>query len=85
MYECVVRMDGWPLIFEHTLLFVSSTHSTCPPSSLATMLDTKQYYYRGDPFTQFFQRVPALEPFYTDFEKNYDVVSMHSISPLSSR
>jgi elongation of very long chain fatty acids protein 6 len=37
------------------------------------MLDTKEYVFRGAKFTQFFQNVPAFEPFYTDFEKNYDV------------
>jgi len=28
--------------------------------------------FRGKPFVQFWQKVPVLEPLYTDFEKNYD-------------
>ena len=39
------------------------------------MLDTKEYIFRGAVFKQFFQQNPAFEPLYTEFEKNYDVVS----------
>jgi hypothetical protein len=29
-------------------------------------------FFRGKPFTQFWQKVPVLEPFYTNFEKTYN-------------
>lgn len=36
-------------------------------------VDTTEYSFRGNVFKQFFQNRPEFEPFYTDFEKNYDV------------
>ena len=35
--------------------------------------DTSQYI-RGDPYVQLFHTYPSLSPFYTDFEKNYNVL-----------
>ena len=44
-----------------------------------TMLDTTEYMTRGVVVTQIFQKMPLLEPFYTDFEKNFDAIVFRSV------
>jgi hypothetical protein len=40
-----------------------------------TMAAAKQYLFRGKPFRQLSDMIPELDFLYTDFEKNYKVVS----------
>ncbi len=39
------------------------------------MAAAKQYLFRGKPFRQLSDMIPELDFLYTDFEKNYKVVS----------